>query len=72
MKDGVSESGKQRFRCGSCGKRSRENPARCGVSADKAALVLNALSERMSLRACARTFGLSRNTITALLEKKTL
>jgi len=72
MKDGWSESGKQRFRCGGCGKRSRENAVRRGVPDDKAALVLGALSERMSLRGAARVFKMSRNTITGLLEKKTL
>lgn len=70
MKDGWSESGKQRFRCGGCGKRSRENAEQRGVSPDKAALVFGALNERMSLRAAARVFGMSRNTITGLLEKK--
>ena len=72
MKDGKSESGKQRYRCRSCGKGSRENARRPGVSAEIQSAVFAALGERMSLRAAARTFRMSRNTITALLEKKTL
>jgi len=51
----------------SCGRRSRADAAPPGVSPEKAALVLNAWAERRSLRGAARTFGMSRNTICALL-----
>lgn len=71
VKDGFGENGKQRYRCRGCGKRSRDNASVPGVPPEKAAQVLAALNERMSLRGAARAFGMSRNTITALLEKKT-
>lgn len=71
MKDGRSRQGKQRYRCRSCGRRSSENATPRGALPEKQALVLAALRERMSLRAAARAFGMSRNTITALLKKKT-
>jgi transposase-like protein len=70
-KDGFSRQGKQRYRCGRCGRRSCENPTPRGLSADKEAQVFSALNERMSQRAVARTFKISRNTIAALIEKKT-
>ena len=72
VKSGRSAGGKQRYLCRGCGRRSSQNPIVRGVPAEKQVQVLAALGERMSLRAAARTFGLSRNTITALLEKKTL
>jgi len=71
VKSGRSAAGKQRYLCRGCGRRSCQNPTPRGASAQKQTQVLAALSERMSLRAAARTFGISRNTITALLEKKT-
>ena len=71
VKDGFTLQKKQRYRCRACGRRSSENPTPRGASPEKQAQVLAALSERMSLRAAARTFGMSRNTIAALLEKKT-
>ena len=70
-KNGISRQGKQRYRCGGCGRRSCENPTPRGLSAEKQAQVLAALNERMSQRGAARTFNISRNTIAALLEKKT-
>ncbi len=72
VKDGFSDKGKQRYRCRGCGKRSRHNACVAGVSAAREAQVLAALNERMSLRAAARTFKMSRRTISDLLEKKTL
>lgn len=71
VKDGFGDNGKQRYRCRSCGKRSRQNARIPGVCAEKEAQVLAALGERMSLRAAARTFKMSRRTVSALLEKKT-
>jgi transposase-like protein len=70
-KDGISRQGKQRYRCGECGRRSCENPTPRGLAEEKEAAILAALNERMSQRAVARTFKISRNTIAALIEKKT-
>ena len=72
VKDGLTPAGTQRVRCRGCGKRSTPDAKPRGASAEKQAMVLAALSERMSLRSAARTFRMSRDTITALLEKKTL
>jgi transposase-like protein len=72
VKDGFSSRGKQRYRCRSCSRRSSENPTPRGASPEKQAQVLAALGERMSQRAAARSFKMSRDTISALLEKKTL
>jgi transposase-like protein len=71
VKAGLSVGGKQRYLCRGCGKRSSQDPNPRGVSAEKEAQILAALNERMSLRGVARTFGISRNTIAALLQKKT-
>jgi len=71
VKDGFGDNGKQRYRCRSCGRRSREQACVPGVSAQRERQVLAALSERMSLRAAARTFKMSRRTVSALLKKKT-
>lgn len=71
VKDGFTQAGKQRVRCRGCGKRSHQAPTPRGASAEKQAMVLAALGERMSLRPAARTFRMSRDTITGLLGKKT-
>jgi transposase-like protein len=72
IKDGWSAQGKQRYRCRSCGRRSCESPMAIGLSTEKEAQILAALNERMSLRGIARTFKVSRNTITDLLKKRHL
>lgn len=41
-----------------------------GYSEEKKAEILRAYEERSSLRGLARTFGVSRNTVTAWLKKK--
>lgn len=69
MKDGFAPNGKQRFRCGGCGQRSRENPDQ-GHSQQLQEQVLKAYDERMSMRGIARTFGISRNTLAKWLKKR--
>jgi transposase-like protein len=69
MKDGFARNGKQRYRCASCGKRSRENPDQ-GHSPQFQEQVLKAYAERMSMRGIARTFGISRNTLVQWLKKR--
>ncbi len=69
MRDGKASNGKQRFRCGGCGKRSRENPHQ-GHSQTLQEQVLAAYNERMSMRGIARTFGISRNTLVKWLKKR--
>jgi len=69
-KHGVNRSGSQRFRCNDCHKTHTPNPNPWNLTPEKQDLILAALNERMSLRAIARAFGVSRDTITALLKKK--
>ncbi len=71
VKDGFTPAGTQRVRCRGCGKRSTPEAKPRGASAEKQAMVLAALGERISLHLAARTFGMSRDTISVLLEKKT-
>ena len=70
VKAGWSRQGKQRYCCRSCGRRSCENPTPPGLSGEKQEQILAALNERMSLRGIARTFKVSRDTITDLLKKR--
>ena len=71
VKSGHSLGGKPRYLCRSCGRRSSQNPKVPGLSAEKEAQILAALNERMSLWGIARTFQVSRNTVTDLLKKRT-
>ncbi len=68
IKDGFGESGKQRYRCRSCGKRSRERPW-TGVTPEQEAQVLALANERMSQRGIARALRMSRVTVVSILKK---
>ena len=70
IRDGHSPTGKQRYRCRACGRRSRETPDR-GYSDDYKGEILAAYNERMSLRGIERAFGVSRHTVMSWLKKKT-
>ena len=70
MRDGKSAQGKQRYRCGSCGLRSREQPQAKGYSEEFKAQILAAYNERMSLRGIERAFGVSRLTVAKWLKKR--
>lgn len=70
VKNGHDPQGKQRYLCRSCGRASLENRAAVGYSEEKKAEILRAYEERSSLRGLVRTFGVSRNTVTAWLKKK--
>lgn len=69
-RNGHAPNGKQRFKCRACGRQSREHPAPNGYADERRAEILNALHERSSLRGIARTFGVSRQTVTAWMKKK--
>ncbi len=69
-KNGFAPNGKQKYLCKGCGKASRENPVAKGYSEAKREEILRAYQERSSLRGLTRTFGVSRTTVTAWLEKK--
>ncbi len=70
VKNGHDPQGKQRYLCRTCGRASLDNPASVGYSEAEKAKILRAYEERSSLRGLARTFGVSRNTVSAWLKKK--
>lgn len=67
---GLAPTGKQRYLCRDCGRRSRDNPTRNAYSDDERELILRAYDERSSLRGLSRTFGVSRNTVTSWIKKR--
>ena len=72
-KSGKNRNGSQRYKCKDRGKRfSDEHVAdvplgSMRVDVDKAMLVINALLEGMSIRACERLFNMNRDTIDKLI-----
>ena len=70
VKYGMTPNGKQRYRCRTCGRQHRENPGSNAYSEAERETILRAYQERSSLRGLSRTFGVSRNTVTAWLKKK--
>jgi transposase-like protein len=69
VRNGHAANGKQRYRCRACGRQSRANPSPHGYSEERKSEILKATQERSSLRGAERTFGVSRNTITAWIKK---
>ena len=70
IRHGLTANGKQRFLCQDCGRYSRENPQPNGYTEEAREMILRAYDERSSLRGLTRTFGVSRNTVTAWLKKR--
>ena len=68
VKNGKSAQGKQRYLCRDCGQSSTENP-NYGYSEERKEEILRAYQERPSMRGISRTFGISRQTLTAWLKK---
>jgi len=69
-RNGLTQNGKQRYLCSDCGRRSRENPQPNGYTDEERERILRAYHERSSLRGLSRTFGVSRQTVTAWLKKR--
>ena len=67
---GIDSNGKQKYRCRACGKQSRANPGSNAYPNARKEEILRAYEERSSLRGLERTFGVSRNTVSAWLKKK--
>ena len=71
VKNGSNACGHQQFRCRACGvsrvlaPKSRETAPAC-----KEAVLRAVATERLSLRAAQRVFGVARGTISKWLEKK--
>lgn len=70
IKNGFSPNGKQKYRCQTCQRQSRDAPQERGYSAERRDEILRAYEERSSLRGVERTFGVSRATIISWLKKK--
>ena len=71
VKNGKNACGRQQFRCRACGACRVLHPKSREAAPERQAEVLRAVaSERLSLRAAARVFGVGRNTITGWLKKK--
>ena len=70
VRDGRTANGKQRFWCKDCQRSSRENPEPNGYTEAEREEILRAYEERSSLRGLERTFGVSRYTVSAWLQKK--
>lgn len=69
VRNGHADNGKQKYKCHACGRQSREDPAQPGLSAEREAEIRRAYEERPSMRGVARTFKISRNTLTKLLKR---
>ena len=69
VKNGVAPNGKQKYRCKSCKKQSREDPSPNGYTESRKEEILRAYEERSSLRGLARTFGVARGTVSRWLKK---
>lgn len=69
MRRGFNRCGTRRLLCRDCGKSWTPDGRSKSLSANKEALIEKALGERLSQRAIARTLGVSRDTIRALLKK---
>ncbi len=72
MRYGVAPNGKQKYRCRTCGRQSRENPGSNAYDEERQDEILRAYQERSSLRGLERTFGVSRTTVTNWLKKRAL
>ena len=68
VKNGKDPKGKQRYHCKDCNRASVENPD-YGYSEERKEEVIKAYQERSSLRGIARTFGISRQTLSSWLKK---
>ena len=70
VRNGLAADGRQRYLCRDCGRRSREQPRTNAYSEEEREQILRAYDERSSLRGLSRTFGVSRNTVTAWIKKR--
>jgi transposase-like protein len=70
IKNGISPSGKQQYRCRGCGRTSLDRPQAKGHSEEFKAQVLALYFERPSMRGIQRATGVSRQTLTVWLKKR--
>src|SRR6266498_399117 len=69
-KYGIAPNGKQKYRCRTCRRQSRENPGSAAYTQERKEEILRAYQERSSLRGLERTFGVARSTVISWLRKK--
>src|SRR5436190_21158067 len=62
-RNGRAPNGKQKYRCRTCQRQSRENPTPHAYSEGRREEILRAYEERSSLRGLERTFGVSRTEV---------
>ena len=70
VRDGHAPNGKQKYRCHTCGRRSRENPTPNAYPEARHEELLHAYQERSSLRGLTRTFGVSHTTVSNWIKKR--
>jgi transposase-like protein len=70
VRNGLAPDGRQRYLCRDCRQRSREQPRSNAYPEPAREQILRAYDERSSLRGLSRTFGVSRQTVTAWLKKR--
>ncbi len=66
---GFTEGGRQRLRCKECCKTWSPEAKSRTLSAEKEALIVKALGERLSQRAIARSLSAGRETVRKVLKK---
>lgn len=66
---GRTKQGSERLYCNVCRRAFTPSPKSRSLSAEKEALILKALAEKTPMVAIARTFGVGRSTLYALLKK---
>ena len=69
VRDRHAPNGKQKYRCHTCKRRSRENPTPNMYPETRREESLHAYQERSNLRGLTRTFGISRTTVTTWVKK---
>ncbi len=70
VRDGHASNGKQKYRCHTCGRRSREHPTPNAYPEARREEILHAYQERSSLRGLTRTFGVSRATVSSWIKNE--
>jgi len=70
VRNGRSGTGKQRYKCKACGRRSRESPQHERYTPQQKEMILRAYQERPSMRGISRIFKVSRPTLDSWLKKR--
>lgn len=69
VRNGKAPNGKQKYRCKTCKRQSRENPTPHAYPEERREEILRAYEERSSLRGIERTFGVSRTSVIEWIKK---